>query len=193
MYISCEINDTGATVSILSERVWNSLKHSYKTNLEFYTYTLSTANGENVEVKGKVTMKVTVCGFEFDLIFIVANIDLDGLLCLYFLTEHNCEINVGKKQLIVQGRSCTLTSNGRIGCYRVTVQERIVIPPRSEMIIEDFVKVEERDSKRVALVEPHGQLYNSSRGLVARTVVRVGTNVPVRLMNIDNEPLLIQP
>ena len=92
LYMSCEINSrpidclVDATVSILSERVWNSLKHSYNTSLEPYTYTLSIANEENVEVKGKVTMKVTVCGFEFDLIFIVANIDRDGLLGLDFLT-----------------------------------------------------------------------------------------------------------
>ena len=93
----------------------------------------------------------------------------------------------------MQGKTSKLSTSGKVGCYRVTTKERIQVPARSEMVIEGKVKLHGKECKSFGLVECFGNPGDSSKGLVARTLLRARSTVPVRLMNVESEPLLIQP
>ncbi|VDI14362.1 Hypothetical predicted protein [Mytilus galloprovincialis] len=83
---------------------------------------------------------------------------------------------------------------GSIGCYRVVASEAVVIPPRSEIVINGTVCLAEgkklpADNALLEANEHAGKDYI----LTARTLVRSGEKVPVRLMNTELDPKTIYP
>ena len=52
---------------------------------------------------------------------------------LDFMISHNVKVDVRGMVMNINGKSCSLTQAGKIGCYRVTVSEQVVVPGRSEV------------------------------------------------------------
>ncbi|CAG2228361.1 unnamed protein product [Mytilus edulis] len=104
------------------------------------------------------------------------------------------KLNVGDiaaKFVVDTGATLTL---GSIGCYRVVASEAVAIPPRSEIVIKGTVCLAEgqklpADNALLEANEHAGKDYI----LTARTLVRSGEKVPVRLMNTELDPKTIYP
>ena len=96
----------------------------------------------------------------------VANIDLDLILGLDFFKAYNCQIDVAKNVLVIQGKPCKLMCSGSIGCYRTAAQEKIKIPPMSEMIIEGKVMGFKPDTGGLYMVEPKDQSLEERKTLL---------------------------
>lgn len=146
LYADCKINnfetecliDTGATLSIIASKAWDIITQS-DSILQPFSPEVFTASGSEIEVKGKTTVMIEICGIQCPAEMIVADIDVDVIIGLDFLRKHNCKIDVTKEKLKIKNKFCNLKLTGKLGCYRVTVSRTIEIPSMSEMIIEGTV------------------------------------------------------
>ena len=67
-----------------------------------------------------------------------------------------------------------------------------IIPARSERIITGRVVTMTRATNDLYIVEPDNALRKDDRGLVARALVQGSEYVPLRLMNVTDEPQIIR-
>ena len=127
--INCLV-DTGATLTIISTKVWETLGRSSLT-LSTFDQVISTASGSPIEVTGRtrVQLKVADCSCYVDVI--IANIDNELILGLDFLKLMDCQIDVGQETMVIQGRAIKLDSLGYVGCSRVIAKEMVQIPRSS--------------------------------------------------------------
>ena len=199
LYAKCKVNnmlmqcliDTGATLTILSIDMWESIKPCSAQVLERYDGNVFTASGAPVEIKGKTTVSIEIDGMHCPCKVVVANIDLDLILGLDFFKAHNCQIDIAKNVLMIQGKPCTLMCSGSIGCYRIAVKDKIEIPPMSEMVVEGNVIGMKPDTGGLFVVEPREQVLKEQKTLIARSLTYGKAKAPVRIMNISAEPQII--
>ena len=109
------------------------------------------------------------------------------------MKAHRCSVDIGNEVLVVNGREKRLSTEGFLGCYRMRASKTVSIPPRSEMIVPGKVCVPEGFTLPVgeSIIEP---LYNKCRNecaLTARTIVSPNKNVPVRLMNTEEDAKVV--
>ncbi|MCG8076675.1 MAG: retroviral-like aspartic protease family protein, partial [Candidatus Thiodiazotropha taylori] len=162
LYANCKVNniqtqclvDTGATLTLLSIPMWESLRPCSSPTLEKYEGNVFTASGTPLEIKGKTSVFIEINGMHCLCKVVVASIDLDLILGLDFFRDHNCLIDVSTNTLTIQGKPCKLDCSGSIGCYRIAVQEKIEIPAMSEMVIEGKVLGLRQDAGGLCIVEP---------------------------------------
>ena len=178
LYASCKINnisaecliDTGATLTIMSQRMWETIKPSTSTALESFDSNVFTASGEPVEIEGKTCVFIEINGILCPCNIVVAKIDVDLIVGLDFLAKHDCQINVAKSSMIIQGKHCKLTRIKSAGCYRVVVSSKTQVPAMSEMIIEGKIIDQDHRKTRLCLLEPTALNQESSSLLVARSL-----------------------
>ena len=194
LYAECKISnyetecliDTGATLSIISCKAWDTINQSGSV-LQPFNSVVYTASGGEVDIKGKTPVSVEVCGIQCIIDMIVANIDIDVILGLDFLKTHNCQIDVNKQTLKLRNKTCNLKLTGKLGCYRVTVSKTIEIPSRSELIVEGTVSTPVLRQSDLGIIEPTEKSYQTGRGLVAKALIHASNKVPIRMINLSNE------
>lgn len=95
MFAQCTINeikcklliDTGSPVSLLSKEVFEKFKIS---QLEEIESTMTTANGNELKVKGKCHLPIKMEHFKFKQDMIVADLDgISGILGMDFFEKNN--------------------------------------------------------------------------------------------------------
>ena len=144
LYTDCKINgvaaecliDTGASLTILSKKAMEIISQNSKIQLEPFHSKLFTASGEKVSVHGKTRVLLELCGQQSIIDVTIADIDIDVIIGLDFLKENECQLDLVNNILNCRGKQCVLRLMGKLGCYRVTVAEKIEVPARSEVIIE---------------------------------------------------------
>ena len=195
LFADCKVNniptqcliDTGATLTIMSFGMWESIAPCSSPTLEPYEGCVFTASGDRIEIKGKTSVFVELDSIHCPCNILVANIDLDLILGLDFLKKHNCQIDVANNSLKVQDKTCPLNMTGKIGCYRVTISNTVEIPPRSEIITEGTVHMPVIRKQNVTIVEPIDQSYITGKGIVAKALVHTNDKIPLRLLNPSEE------
>ena len=201
LYASCKINnisaecliDTGATLTIMSQRMWETIKPSTSMALESFDSSVFTASGEPVEIEGKTCVFIEINGILCPCNIVVAKIDVDLIVGLDFLAKHDCQINVAKSSMIIQGKHCKLTRIKSAGCYRVVVSSKTQVPAMSEMIIEGKSIDQDHRKTRLCLLEPTALNQESSSLLVARSLTYDQDKTPIRVMNLSNESKTLYP
>ena len=106
--------DTGATLSLMSQRVWNN--HS-SDKLDPYDGTVMSASGTPLDVQGKANIRLEIHGMKCDVHVVVADIENDMVVGLDFMQQNNCKIDVASETMTVQGKECRLANKGNIGCF----------------------------------------------------------------------------
>ena len=112
---------------------------------------------------------------------------------LDFFRDHECQIDVVRNVLTMHGNSCDLTCSGAVGCYRISLSEKVNIPAMTEMIIEGQVEDGQISPKELCIVEPKDQSFENSEMLVARSLVYCSAKTPIRVMNITDEDQILYP
>ena len=72
--------DTGASLTVMSTRVWESSNLSKHGMLPEYNRTVFTASGAALEVKGKTTVSLQIGKESYDADVIVADVENDLLI-----------------------------------------------------------------------------------------------------------------
>ncbi|VDI15019.1 Hypothetical predicted protein [Mytilus galloprovincialis] len=156
--------DTGATLTLVSSKLYDMLTPLDKSYLSEVKTTVRSVCGNKLELRGKGRFNLHFGPNMLQSEAVVTDLQVDGIYL------------------------------GSIGCYRVVASEAVVIPPRSEIVINGTVCLAEgqklpADNALLEANEHAGKDYI----LTARTLVRSGEKVPVRLMNTELDPKTIYP
>jgi hypothetical protein len=87
------------------------------------------AGGNKMNVMGKGMFTFQISNFQFAVKAAVAELNVDGIIGLDFLTEHDCSVDLRSRELIV-GRHTrfTMEKKGHFGCFRVVTLNTVTIP-----------------------------------------------------------------
>ena len=109
------------------------------------------------------------------------------LMGLDFMKQYNCAIDIVNNLLIINEEELTLNCEGNIGCHRVVAKEDVNIPAMSEKIIQGKVVDTIGQTNDLFLIE-QADVVRETVGIVAKTLVQGSNCVPLRIMNISDEP-----
>jgi transposase InsO family protein len=184
--------DTGASLTIISKKIFDKLSSEH--HLDPIQKPITGASGEALTVYGRTQMLIRVGKKSYNISVAIADIPMDGVLGLDFMSRNNCMINVSERRIVIGEEIIELVKSGHYGCYRIAVAENINIPSRSEIVTYCNV-VKPNDAslpKGVSLIEPDDEFLASERGLVGKVLVENADRVPVRIMNISNEVKVVR-
>lgn len=181
--------DTGATVTLISRKLYERMKDPVKTQMNRDIYS---AGGEKLNIFGKTVVDVEIGKWLASSVAVIADISIDGILGLDFQKSQYCVIDVGRGIMKMKGFDIQLSFEGNIGCYNVTVAETVTLPPRTENIVRGKVKDKCCSLNGASLVEPNTTIKDADTILLGRSLVENVEAIPLRIMNVTNTPKVIQ-
>ncbi|MCG8045579.1 MAG: retroviral-like aspartic protease family protein [Candidatus Thiodiazotropha endolucinida] len=182
--------DTGATLTLLSLKVWESIKIS--ETLEKFDKEIISASGNVLATKGKARVCFDIYDSPCTMDVVIAEMDVDVILGLDFMLKHKVVVDVLGLTININGKSYPLNKVGKMGCFRVIVKDRIAVPCRSEVILSgELVGWDQGNTP--GIVESSNGFLGSNRGFVARTLVKAADKVPIRYANLTNETQILYP
>eukprot|EP00105_Crassostrea_gigas_P001492 XP_011413701.1 PREDICTED: uncharacterized protein LOC105318343 [Crassostrea gigas] len=93
--------DTGATLTILSYKVYENLTKPEEDKLTPVTQSIILADGALLQTKGKCDFLISIGNSEFEVTTVVADISADGILGLDFLKQNKCLVDVASAKMYV--------------------------------------------------------------------------------------------
>ena len=150
------------------------------------------ANGEDVITIGVEEFTFSVSGKRFQLPAVVANITTDVKLGLDFMQKYNCDISMKECTVTTEEVVIKCFMKGKMGCYRITARETITIPSEHEVVIPGKVADRGILFENVGIIEPSEKLMENKNVMSGRVLTKAHENVPIRLMNPSNEPVVIR-
>ena len=133
--------DTGSSTTLLSTstvyQLFGNLKEVQSTDT---SCNLTSVDGTPLDIKGKLNLQFNLGDLMFQHEFLVADIDLTGILGLDFLEQYDIVIKISSGTLQIGDKSIELERNDSEKCARVKLSKRIVVPPESEMVVKAYVK-----------------------------------------------------
>ena len=187
--------DTGATITIISKEVYEKMTDTMRPYLQPVERDIVTANGAELEVFGKANFIIKPDGCdEIYIEAVVASISTDGLLGLDFMAARHALLDMEHGCLSLGDTQIKLNYEGPLGCFRVCTTERVSIPAKSEMIVAGKIcSANQETEDNVFLIEGAETFIKLDKSLVARTLVSAQNNVPVRVLNLNDENHTIYP
>uniref|UniRef100_A0A8W8MJF7 Peptidase A2 domain-containing protein n=1 Tax=Magallana gigas TaxID=29159 RepID=A0A8W8MJF7_MAGGI len=173
--------DTGASLTLLSKRMYDRLPDK---PLEESRQFITSASGSRLCQYGKADFVIERGRSRETVEIMVADISVDGVLGLDLLKACKGDINFERSSLKLNNEDCRFSWEGTLGCYRVTADNDVCLPPRSEVGIQAKVPRENTFGSADYLVETEPKFIESGRALVGRTLVKGHYTLPVCLMNI---------
>ena len=183
--------DTGATLTLVSNKVWNTIKGT--KSLDSFDSKIVSASGNKLNTMGKTRLCLVINDTSCAMDVVIAEMDVDAILGLDFMISHNVKVDVRGMVMNINGKSCSLTQAGKIGCYRVTVSEQVVVPGRSEVIVPGKLVDWTEQQGQIGVIEPSDSFITSNKGMVAKTLVKANEQVPIRCANFSDEPHILYP
>lgn len=95
--------DTGANISILSKKIFDSWPKLDKPNLMPVNSKMVTVTGERKSFEGKCLVPIQLGNHKFQHKILVADIVQDGILGIDFMKQNNCDLMISKNYLKVNG------------------------------------------------------------------------------------------
>ncbi len=131
--------DTGASVSLLNAEAYGKMLPCNRPPLDECEMTCMTADGKTcMNVLGKCNVTVHMAGRKFTVPVIVTDLgDIDAILGMPFFREWNININPTESKLVSykHGFEIPTFDQNSQQCYRVIVQETVVLGPNEEHVI----------------------------------------------------------
>lgn len=148
------------------------------------------ANRSSVWIYGKTSISLALNGTSILQEMIVA----DGILGLDFLVKHKAIINMRTHKVAISGIEHLIQLEGTAQEYKIALINRVVIPPRSEILAEGKICAGPDGGfpVKIGLIEPSEKLIKSDSAMLARSLVRRQERVPLRLMNMSATNRTIQ-
>ena len=192
-YVSILI-DTGANITILSTKLLNSWDPSSRPEIEPVKMNLLTATGESSPFYGKTKLQLEIGKRSYENEFLLTDIKDNGILGMDFLTKYKCDLMLSKGYILLNKERIpciTGQSDKQNICCRISTQENIIIPPKSEMIISGKI-IDGIQMDASGIVEQNKSFVDKSGVLVTKAVIDLNNGViPIRMININTEPYKI--
>lgn len=190
----CWLVDTGAMVSLISEKTFHRLTELGSAKLETSSATqLEGAGGAAIRMLGTVELDVNMGPVHSTHQFVVAAIDVEGILGLDFLMKHAYKVNGEAGQMVLNGQTIQGWYGHTEGAsFRVKVSEKIEIPPLCQMMVPTKMQ---RTGKitEYGIVEPEMKLQEKKAIMVARCVISTNVDdISLRVVNCSEEPVMLR-
>ena len=201
MYTTAKLNghdvdclvDTGATLSLVSTRVWNMID-GQSHNLDEFSTEIVSPSGNPIDIKGQTTVNLLITNNTMcTCVVIVADIEADVILGLDFMKKERVQIDIETNSLFIQGKKCPMNCYGSLGCYRIVVAEKIEVPARSEVLVQGKVPVKDVLKEDLCLIEPIEKAFETGKCIAAKSLVHGRQSIPLRMMNLTNEVHTVYP
>ena len=182
--------DSGSTISVIHPDVLARIPGMVDADIEHPGGELRMADGGVVRTLGSVNlcMKIGTDNLSMEHKMVVAPVEAPAVLGLDFLRAHRCILDVDGCTLRVGGalHACRSLTD-MPACYHISMTETVVVPPRSEMIIPGVVLGNPHFT--AAMIESGDIPLCDGRVALAKMLVNPSNgDVPVRLMNLGNQP-----
>ena len=186
--------NTGASVSILSNKFIDSCTEANKFVIKPIRRSLVTATGEIQPFIGISNLSITIGSRTFEHEFLVASVQNDGILGVDFLTSHGCDLLITQGVLQIGSENIPCFSDHdlayRASC-RVVVKETTVVPPQTEIMLQGVI-IDKLKSCGPKVLETSAKFAENSGLLVARSLVNVySQSVPLQMINFHDEPFKV--
>ncbi|CAG2251650.1 unnamed protein product [Mytilus edulis] len=158
--------DTGATVSLVSDTLFEKLKSRDRPIVRQVTQEIIAANGESLKIIGKALFSLKLGSFHTVIEGVIAGLSVEGILGLDCLQTNSCK--------------------EKLGVYQVAVKDKVSIAPRSEVVIQGEVLNYDSAVQVTGIIEPSEEFLDRGKALVGKSVVMSDKTVPVRLLNISD-------
>lgn len=180
--------DTGSQACLLDAHVFMTLDK--RPPLKPCSLSLSTADGRDMKVLGKIDLEFEIGEIGFCHEFIVAELgNLRGIIGMDFLENNDVIFQISRGLLVIGGQSIQLERETGPVCARVRVAKNIVVPPDCEVVVPAY-SVGSVDKSVNSLLEPF-QFLSQKGLLVARTLVNP-EKILFSIVNISNRPVRIK-
>ena len=178
--LHCDINeqpvklviDSGAVITVLSKRVYDSIPETSKPKLRSYDSSLQSANGFKIKTYGTAVVKISVNNFPaIEHEVYIADITDDGLLGMNFLKEHQCELSFEVPAIKINGRWLKLKYSGpqKEKLARVVLDKDVTVQSGTQRVLPGKVSF-------VTPLQPYGMIEPLHQGEIKYDVV-IGRSV----------------
>nr|XP_039248825.1 uncharacterized protein LOC120326571 [Styela clava] len=129
--------DTGAGVSLIDTAIYSMLqKNSYIPELHSFQVPLRTASGESLVSHGALDVNLTIESWSVEHTVVVADLGSRlGILGMDYLGKWDCVLYPSLGRFVLGGQDVTVQQQTSVPCCRVTVEEDVVIPARSGIVV----------------------------------------------------------
>ena len=176
--------DTGSTVSVLSIKVVSMIGRT--TDLQPVVEKLTTANDQELKLKGKLELQIQLEHLDFSQVFIVAEIDEEfGILGMDFLQENDANIKLGKRILKTSIGKLRLYKQTSKVCATLVLDNTVAIPQHSEVFLKGYI---DRTSQGVVGIFEPNKKFLTLGLFVGRTLVDTTSGKSsIRVMNVKDQ------
>jgi len=188
--------DTGAAVSLISSKLWHSLKDNVTVLVTGESPALVGVGGHPVVVQGTARLNVTFGRKDYTMDTIVADLQgMEAIVGLDFLTKNEASIDTSHKILHLIGLSQPISldkpdaeappkKNGF-----VVLEADVILPAQSQL--EIIAKMKEVSPMQTTLIEGR-KLWQHPSVLVATAVIESkDTQIPIRLINLAYDDTIL--
>ena len=183
------LKDTGSVVSIISKLTFEKLKIP-SSALDGVQTTLTSAEGSELKVYGKISLKFSMSNKVFEQEFLVADLHLTyGILGMDFLEKFEASLIVGKANMTIAGHQIRLYRMGHNSCSNIKFADKTVIPPESEIIIDSYLFG--KPLQGTSILEPRKDLIKQGI-MVSRTICdKSNEKLWVNLINLSKHAVTL--
>lgn len=186
--------DTGASVKVLSDRVYSSIPAANRPQLRKDELYLRVAEENTNMMTMEITdVEITISDKCFTWPVYIAPIDDEMMLGCDLIDEWDITVNTRSKgAILMDGKwiQCEI-ARSKINTCRVTVLNNVTIPPLSEMLIEGVPENQQCLDSEYSMLEP---VFKDRRDILpARALVdSFRETIPVRYMNLSSNPVKLK-
>ena len=133
--------DSGASVSCLSEKLFNQINENHQVKIQPSTTRLSSANQMPIETKGTVSVPIKIGSKAYEQTFyVLIEAASDCLLGFEFPETNNCDALFSESKLKIDRNTLVTLYRKQFSfdekqVYRVVALEKVSIPPQHAMIV----------------------------------------------------------
>ena len=183
--------DSGACISIISNKVFDKIHEDVKPELISSYETVSLADGRPMEILGLTEMTIQLENIEVKSEFYIANISCDAIIGIDFFRQHGCRLDFISDSLYIDDKKVQCRSVGlKPVCCRVVITETTSIPAGHEMIVQG--KLIRRQGTFTGVIENTQKFVEKHNVLIGRSIVENHNDlIPLRIMNPNNNVKVI--
>ena len=191
--------DSGASVSCISEKLFNQINENHRVNLQPSTTRLSSANQMPNQIKRTVSVPIKIGSKTYEHTFyVLIEAASDCLLVIDFLEAINCDalfseskLKIGRNTLIPFYRKHFPFDEKQV--YRRVALEKVSIPPQHVMIVPGKIPGWKAPPVvTVASIEPQERFIDNENQIAEDALFSFEKGiVPITIANTNNEVLAI--
>lgn len=187
--------DTGAARSILSKQFAEAFGKDFSIDNKETCHHIFLADGRKIETCGSALVTLIIGQQVLQSKVLIADISDEAILGMDILIQANAVVDVAQGTLLINGESIDcFDQESQPLCSRCVIRRTTTIAPSSEVVI--FGELKQRNngatSPKMRIIEPLNNSRLSSKGLfVARTLANNENIVPIRIVNLTEEPQTI--